>query len=155
MKSRAKSRFRRTAEVVVLLSVTAVSAVLFQRHRTADEVDEAALRKTEAMVQDVAERSEDLVKNGPRYFVDGLKTLYNPSGDIRYAKLDIYDDALRCSPDNPELLGRRLDILIELRLGSVATSMQTCWLGKVFLKRHLSERKRLSPSRRVWEVAVR
>ena len=116
MKSRAKSRFRRTAEVVVLLSVTAVSAVLFQRHRTADEVDEAALRKTEAMVQDVAERSEDLVKNGPRYFVDGLKTLYNPSGDIRYAKLDIYDDALRCSPDNPELLGRRLDILIELRL---------------------------------------
>ena len=116
MKSRAKSKFRRTAEVAVLLGVTAVSAVLFQRHQSADKVDEAALKKTEAMVQDVAERSEDLVKNGPRYFVDGLKTMYNPSGDIRYAKLDIYDDALRNSPDNPVLLGRRLEILIELGL---------------------------------------
>ncbi|MCA9778786.1 MAG: hypothetical protein KC800_18785, partial [Candidatus Eremiobacteraeota bacterium] len=70
MKTRAKSKFRRTAEVAVLLSVTAVSAVLFRHHQAADKVDEAALKKTEAMVQGVAERSEDLVKNGPKYFVD-------------------------------------------------------------------------------------
>jgi tetratricopeptide (TPR) repeat protein len=115
MKARAKSKFRRLSEIVVMLSVTAVSAVLFQRHQTADKVDEATLRKTEAVVQYGAERSEELVKNGPRYFVEGLKALHAPAADIKHSKLEIYDEALRNSPDNPEILSRRLDLLIELR----------------------------------------
>jgi tetratricopeptide (TPR) repeat protein len=115
MKPRTKSKFRRLTEVVVMLSVTAVSALLFQHQQTADKVDEATLRKTEAVVQDGAERSKELVKNGPRYFVAGLKALYNPAADIKYSKLDIYDEALRSSPDNSELLDRRLDLLIKLQ----------------------------------------
>lgn len=120
MKMRPKSKFRRLAEVVVLLSVTAVSAVLFQRHQTADEVDEAALRKTEAVVQDVAERSEDLVKNGPRYFVDGLKAVYNPSEDVKYNRVFALDYLLEKEPDNLSALDKRARLLAQLELYDAA-----------------------------------
>ncbi len=122
MKMRPKSKFRRLAEVVVLLSVTAVSAVLFQRHQTADEVDEAALRKTEAVVQDVAERSEDLVKNGPRYFVDGLKAVYNPSEDVKYNRVFALDYLLEKEPDNLSALDKRARLLAQLELYDAAVA---------------------------------